>query len=177
MSIDNLIFQTVMSDDQKLRFILHRQLKDVTAKHINIVVGCNPSVANAERTDNTHIKVNLRAEHMGATDTLMLNLNPIVSTDVTELNSIMQSMTANELAVMYMQNEAYLELVLRARFRKTIICAWGKEDKFTGMIDHAERFLNLFGDQELYCVAKNKDGSPKHPLLHSTTSPLISYNV
>jgi hypothetical protein len=176
------IFSTKFSACGRHRLRLHKRLKEAEEKYVLVGVGCNPSKAGqpkpdgSEKTDNTFIKFEKRGLNMGATDLILINLNPYVATEVEWVNFFLENAGAKDVADMYHANREAIKEVMESWVKKTVICMWGKEDKFFNMDKRAKEFTEQYHkSHQLTCIAFNKDGSPKHPLLHSTASPLEIY--
>jgi hypothetical protein len=90
---------------------------------------------------------------------IMLNIQDVMETDSTKLARM------TELERCTLDNPAYLEsaIELAAEGKADVLCAWGKPGHKHGpaawLAECAEK-----ANVTLYCLAKNKDGSPAHPL-------------
>lgn len=160
--------------------MLHKQLKESDTKKLIICVGVNPSVAGQIVdgkiiSDNTFNKVKKIGEHHGCTDSIMLNLCPLVATDVTEVDKYLNTESGLVASKMFSDNHAYVELVINSPFDKIILVGWGKHDKFNGMQTLVDSFMMKYRMHNLKTLKINSDGSPKHPLFCSFKSELLPY--
>jgi len=53
-----------------------------------------------------------------------------------------------------------------------VICAWGNDGK---RLNQEARFFELVNGLEVYCLKKNKTGSPAHPLYIPKTAKVFKY--
>jgi|CXWL01.1.fsa_nt_gi hypothetical protein len=119
-----------------------------------VVIGLNPSTADETQDDPTIRRCVRFAELWGCGGLLMLNLFAFRATDPKAL-----AIAADPIGPM---ND---EALARESDGRVVLCAWGR----SGGPATAARAKAVAGrllalDRKLYCLARNKDGSPKHPL-------------
>jgi hypothetical protein len=138
----------MFSEDNKHRYYLWRTW-DKTKK-IAMVIGLNPSTANANKNDPTIERLNITLARLGYGGLMMMNLFTVISSDPEIL--LDEKVRQNE--------NADLGLIFGyALGVQEIIFAWGGFDQAKG---RAKRVIELFVDAK--CFGKNKDGSPWHPM-------------
>lgn len=143
------------SEDRQYRYCLWR-IWDVEKPFV-MFVGLNPSTANEIKSDPTITRIKGIAEKNGYGGFYMMNLFGIVSADPKVLKS-----HANPIG----ENNGWLEEI-SVKCQDIVFC-WGafKEAK-----ERAKEVIAMFPNA--YCLGKNKDGSPKHPLyLLGNTIPI-----
>jgi hypothetical protein len=143
----------------KYRFRLWR-IWDKTAPLI-MFVGLNPSTANAEKNDPTIRRVEGFAKQWGYGGFFMMNLFPFVT-------AYPEMLEKNEASIKV--NDLHLQSV--ARICDKIICAWGNFKTIGNRADDVIHDLRFY---KLYCLGKNSNGSPKHPLYLAKTTELIKF--
>lgn len=125
-------------------------------------IGLNPSTANESKNDNTITKIIKICEHNNFDGFYMLNLFGLITAYPKELKA--------NFDIALGDNDKYL-LEIADRVNKIVFC-WGdfKESK-----ERAEIVKKMFPHNQLYCLKKNKSGSPKHPLYCLDKSELIEF--
>jgi hypothetical protein len=123
----------------------------------------NPSIADAMQNDPTIRRCIGFARAWGGYDgMLVVNLFAWIATNPRELEQAAD-------AIGNPRNDA--EILSAARRSVTIVCAWGKHGELRDRGAEVARMLRAHG-HPLYCLGRNGDGSPKHPLyLRSDTRP------
>jgi len=111
----------------------------------------NPSTADAMRNDPTVEGVERRSREWGFDGFIVVNLFALRATDPAE-------MLAHHEPVGPKNDTAIAEAVSKSA---VTICAWGTKGKHLGRSEHV---LSLLAGRELYCLRRNADGSPEHPL-------------
>jgi hypothetical protein len=122
-------------------------------------IGLNPSTAGKKEDDPTMRRVISFAKQWGYGGVFMLNLFTIITSDPKNLkNCPDKDRKGNEFLFVY------------SSLVQKIVFAWGnfKESK-----DKADEIKRLFPDA--YCLKKNKDGSPRHPLYVKDGTSLIKF--
>jgi len=123
------------------------------------VIGMNPSIADENDNDPTVARCEKRARVLGYGGICMLNVMDVIETDSRKLDRMPAEHRCTHL------NHAELEYAVEsaARGKADVLCAWGKPGQKMGSIAWlatraARRGVTLF------CLKRNKDGSPVHPL-------------
>lgn len=147
------------SECRRYRYALWRKW-DKTKPFI-MFVGLNPSIANEKENDRTISRVIGFAKSWGFGGVFMTNCFPFVSQNPSLLNDY------NNIEI----NDLILKEVASI-CSKEIVFAWGNFD----VIKKKGRDLNLlelFPDAKV--LAKNKNGTPKHPLYSKGDIQRINY--
>lgn len=123
------------------------------------VIGMNPSMADETDNDPTVSRCETRARKRGYGGLVMLNMQDVIETDSRKLDQMPAELRCTA------QNTAELVYALEnaVRGKGDILCAWGKPGQKYGPVawfatQAARRNVTLF------CLKRNKDGSPVHPL-------------
>ena len=142
---------TFFSGDRKYRYRLTR-VWDKT-KPIVAFVMLNPSTANEEADDPTIRRCIAFARAWGYGGIHVVNLYALVSTDPEKLLSEPDSIGG--------VTDDYLEMA--AFTTSKVIVAWGNHGADNQRrVDSVIKILTRF--QDIYCLGKNQNGQPKHPL-------------
>lgn len=153
----------VLSSCGKYRYVLHRSLGSVFRWHRPVLfIMLNPSIADAEVNDPT-IKSCMRISQYNCfTHMTVVNLFALRSTDPSGL------LTADD--PVGPCNDIYFSEQVEKHRNSAIIAAWGnhKMAKIPG--DNIKAKI-----EDIVCLGKNKNGSPKHPLYMKTDSPLVEF--
>lgn len=147
------------SHDNKFRFVLWRIWDDTKPKVM--YVGLNPSTANATKNDNTITKLVKVSKHNGFGGFYMLNLYSYVTPYPECLKGNWEIMDG-------INNKHLLDFSGKAS--KVVFC-WGN---FKESQEKASELKHAF-QQEAWCLFKNKNGSPKHPLYCKDETQIIKY--
>jgi hypothetical protein len=153
---NNLGGSALFSDDRKYRFVLWRIWNNQLPKVM--FIGLNPSTANEDSNDPTIRRVISFAKSWGYGGVYMLNLFTYVSAYPEQLK------TDNN--PLYMADEY---LTRYAESVHMIIFAWGNFP----IAESRGRYIS--GMLNGYCLGKNKNGSPKHPLYISSDIKPIKF--
>ncbi len=148
------------SNSGEHRYALWRIWDD--SKPMVMVIGLNPSTANADNDDPTIRSVVRISKNLGYGGVYMMNCWPYISTDPSRL---LISPLDTEI------NNRYLaETAIKC---KDVIFAWGN---FEVVRKHRrdEELKNMF--PEALALQVNKNGSPKHPLYCKTDIKPIKYD-
>lgn len=153
-------FPAVFSPCRIYRYVLWRPLGDGPYA---MFIGLNPSTAD-ESTDDPTIRRCVgfaKREGMGAL--CMTNVYAYRATD--------PRVMMNAVAPAGPDNGHWLTEC--AKSAALVICAWGKHaaPREVGSVLSILRRYN----PRIRCLGTNKDGSPKHPLYLSSSSPLLPY--
>ncbi len=143
----------------KYRYLLFR--KWALSKPMVMLIGLNPSTANADKNDNTITKVIKVARNNGYGGVYMLNLFAIVSPHPEILISGIDTIK---------NNDEYIKKY--AAVSAGIVCCWGN---FKEATQRAKNVLEILPN-ELLCFAQNKNGTPKHPLYCKDDTKFINWD-
>jgi len=144
------------SEDRKYRYALHR-IWDANLPLVAFV-GLNPSTANETSDDPTIRRVKAFAKGWGYGGFYMLNLFAFVTPYPDELKKC-----ENPIG----DNDEWLQKVGGKCER--IIFAYGNFDVFGRDKEVAKMFTDV------YCLGRNKNGSPKHPLYLSGSTQMEKF--
>jgi hypothetical protein len=149
----------VFSENRKYRYALWRDM-DWEEKNAVMFIGLNPSTANEFVDDRTIGKVRRFSKTWGYKGVIMMNCFPFISTDPDKLND----------TGMLMKN---LEQLIRFKqFCPLVIFAWGNF-KIVTQTGQDQKMMQRFPDA--FCLGKNRNGSPKHPLYLGKSTQLIKF--
>jgi hypothetical protein len=139
------------------RYVLWRIWDEM--KPTIMFIGLNPSTANSTDPDPTITRVISFAKQWGYGGMFMLNLFTIISSDPKALRKCPDR---DRKADYYLQIYDYMV--------QRVVFAWGnfKESK-----ERAQEVIRMFPNA--YCLKKNKDGSPRHPLFVKDGTELIKF--
>jgi len=137
------------SECKKYRYKLWR-IWDET-KPIAMVIGLNPSTANADKPDPTISILKRMLTKLGYGGFYMMNLFTIISSK--------PGILKGEIYKDIFDWQNCLEILIEVGHRKTVIFGWGdfKEAKERG-----EEIKRVFPNA--FCFGKSKSGAPLHPL-------------
>jgi hypothetical protein len=136
------------------RYILYR-IWDKSKPFI-MFIGLNPSTATAEMDDPTIRRVKRFANDWGYGGVYMCNLFAVISPYPETIVTCSDPIADND-----------LHLQVAASKCKDVLFAWGS---FTEAEARAKEVIKMFPNA--FCLGKNKDGSPKHPLyIKANTKP------
>lgn len=122
-------------------------------------VGMNPSKANALDNDATVTRLEKRARMHNFGSILVVNLEDFIETDSTKLKDVPDHVRSSR------DNHAHLMDVVGhgATGASMVFCGWGIHGHRTMMASWFNTMARDF-DVPLFCLRKNDDGSPEHPL-------------
>lgn len=128
-------------------------------------IGMNPSTAEAEIDDPTIRKEMGFTRRLGFDKYVKCNVMDYRATSPASL--LLPGVTPC--------SDENLKCIQAAADRADLVVAcWGKLHK--SLRRHADRVLMTL-KCDLYCLGKNNDGSPKHPLYLPNDTPLVPYRV
>ena len=124
-----------------------------------VIVGMNPSKADENDNDPTVERCARRADLLGYGGIEMVNMLDIIETDSRKLDQM-----PSDLRCSSANSQVLRDAITHARAgRADILCGWGKPGQKYGAVawfaTQAAR-----ADVTLFCLKRNKDGSPVHPL-------------
>lgn len=149
---------TVISDDQLYRYVLVRDIEGGSGG-VLVLIMLNPSTADAALNDPTITRAMGFAKRHGFSRLIVLNLFAYRATDPKLLPGLL-----DPIGVL---NNTYLRAAFNFHSSATFLVAWGanfkdwdlKKEQVTNVCRLAQHYR-----VPLYCLEKNADGSPKHPL-------------
>jgi hypothetical protein len=124
-----------------------------------MVIGLNPSQANEQVNDPTIGSIVRIAAANGYGGVYMMNCFPCVSTDP----NLVDQNNVDENNQWLMKVSALCQYVVFAWGDFDIVRALGRDKQIQSMFDRA------------YCLGKNRNGSPKHPLYLKRDTKLIPF--
>ena len=164
--VDPLVAErTVFNAERTHRFTLFRHWGNVDDFACGISM--NPSGAAEDVSDKTVDGMCRRAkEHWGVGAYYQLNVMSIRGTYSKDL--------AKTKVVNLPENDEWIRRIApRARF---VVVSWGNPGQASGRGQVVEAMLREVCDPtKVLCFAKNKNGSPVHPLYQTTDAPLVPY--
>lgn len=145
----------IFSGCRRYRYVLDRELAPSNNKAL-VCIGLNPSVADETKPDPTITRLLVRAGQWNCSYLIMLNLFAFVSTDPDGMPPGDDAIGPN--------NDEHIWSVLCQQYRDHILLVGWGADKHVGSRDReVYRFLKR-EKLDIFCLGKNKNGSPKHPL-------------
>jgi len=141
-----------LSDCMKFRWWLRRAWDAGNGKAICFVM-LNPSTADAEKDDPTIKKCIGFAQAWGFSGLIVRNLYAYRATKPADLFKAMLQIDVSGAERGYKEFADTLQA-------DAVIVAWGAHATQTAV----DRFMKATDPKPLYCLDKNKDGSPVHPL-------------
>ncbi len=155
-----------LSDDKLYRYSLSRRWGQETAPLYFIML--NPSVADAEKDDNTIRRCVGYAKREGRDAIVVGNLFAFRSTAPKNLLTAVDPVGP--------ENMNWIDALARAaeRERAPIVCAWGAHGGYERQDIVAMRCMKMAGANTV-CFGTTRQGFPKHPLYLSNAEPLIPY--
>lgn len=124
-----------------------------------VIVGMNPSTADENDNDPTVERCARRADMLGYGGILMMNMLDIIETDSRKLDEMPAQLRCS--ADNTRQLLSAIELAETAK--ADILCGWGKPGQKYGAVAWFATQAARAG-VTLFCLKRNKDGSPAHPL-------------
>lgn len=146
------------SEDRKYRYALWRVWDE--AKPKAMIIGFNPSRADESVDDPTIRRVRQLAASWGFGGIYMLNLFAWITPYPEELETCMDPLGKNDGKL-----EAY------ALKCTEVIFAWGANET------HKRDDFAIKKFPKAKCIARNTDGTPKHPLYVKKNVELVSYKA
>lgn len=130
-------------------------------KPLIMFIGLNPSTANASDNDPTIRRVISFAKQWGYGGVYMMNLFTIISADPSILSG-------NDKWGDFIEDKQ--RLIDVAKKCKKIVFAWGNFKEAQGRAYEVIKKTKV-----AYCLGKNKNGSPKHPLYIAANTELVTF--
>jgi hypothetical protein len=160
----------VLSECLKYRYVLTRQWGP--NGRTMLVIGLNPSTADAIVDDNTIVRCMGFAAREGCDRLVVVNLFAYRATDPYDM------MQAADRGIDVNGPENDRHVVQQAGKANVVLCAWGTHGKLWNagrVIFQHLRALLAYREMEPVCLGVNADGSPKHPLYVPADKPLEVY--
>lgn len=151
------------------RLWLTRRVAD--AGPVGLVLGLNPSRADAVEDDHTIKKMRVFAERWGWSGFIMANLFTCVETYSAKLKNLAYHTAVGEYGSRVLERLVYQV--------PHIVCCWGaavpKQKRHR--VSAVQAYLRVLArpDAKLWCFGLAKDGSPVHPLMLGYDTPLVPY--
>lgn len=170
----NVVSNAVLSNDQRYRYRLYRQWNKLTGSaqesaipRIIMWVMMNPSTADALVDDPTIRRCISFSKQWGYDALYVGNVYAYRSTDPNVILKLLRD--GNTVEAQGPEN--YKHLVEMGHQSARVVYAWGK-NAGPGI----EHTLGLYEPLEgFWCLGKNKDGTPKHPLYIKSTQPMLPF--
>lgn len=155
-----------LSDDRAFRYWLLRRW--TPSLPIMAIIGCNPSKADETNDDPTIRKVVGFAERLGLGGVLMLNVGAFRATDPKEWKAARDPFGPSNTI-------DHLKMFLVMHQPSIVVAAWGNPlmGSERGQRRAEAIKANIRGMQ---CWGRNRDGSPRHPLMLSYATQLEPFN-
>lgn len=134
-----------------------------------VVIGLNPSTADADHDDPTLRRVREFAKRDGRGSLVMLNLFTLRATDPRDL----RIRPFRERSIPWAEMRALYAPIFASAGR--IVCAWGAIRPDEEPRAEAVERLALEADRGLWCLGRTNAGQPRHPLYLRATAPFESY--
>ncbi len=150
-----MIKDAIISSDDKYRYVLSRIWDESKSKVM--IIGLNPSTADASQNDPTIRKCIKYAKSWGYGGIYMLNLFAFRTSKPKVMFSADEPIGV--------ENDQYLmDYSLKC---DKVVCAWGNDGNYKNRSSEIKSKLS-----NLYYLARNKSGEPSHPLyLKSELTP------
>ena len=149
----------ILSTDRKYRYVLTR-IWDETKQTV-VFIGLNPSIADEETDDQTIRKCIGYSKRWGNGKLIMVNLFAFRSTGPSLLKRVEDPVGP--------EKDSYIQKYVSES--DLVIACWGIQTKLLN------RDKNLMGMvPNLFCLQRNKNGTPHHPLYLSNDITPVPYN-
>lgn len=146
----------ILSPDRKYRYCLTREWDSSKPNLVYILL--NPSTADETINDPTISRCIDIAKYNGFGSIKVMNLFAYRATQPPDMKCQCDPVGP--------ENDKYL---LEETKDSIILLAWGNHGNF---MNRSAAVVTLLQDKELFCLAKNKSGEPKHPLYIKTETKL-----
>lgn len=154
----------VISPCGKYRYLLRRGNEGVPHRTLGFIM-LNPSTADANVDDPTIRKCMKYANREFYDGIIVANIFALRATNPKELYVSHDPIGPD--------NSTYIHTV--ATSCTDVVCAWGNQNIVTPSL--TEEIIKVLGklDVRVWCLGRNKNGSPKHPLYVRGDKPLESF--
>ena len=163
--VNSALQGAAISIDKKYRYLLWRTLGG-TNKSVAFVM-CNPSLADDGSDDPTIRRCIGFCKALGYDRLFVINLFNYITPYPAALRTA-KNPVGDELAF----NAAVLDYLIRENCH--FVCAWGASADFNGRAEELLKYLSE-RTKNIFCLGKNKDGTPKHPLYLPKNSTLKTF--
>lgn len=152
----------IFDESKQYRYVLWRNfVTDPQSPCLWIML--NPSTATEYEDDPTVRKCQEFSRRWGHDSCRVVNIFAWRSTDPSVLPTLEDPIGP--------ENDTYI--LKEAEFATRIICAWGNHGTIRGRGWHVKQLLKPYA---CWCLGRNQNGEPVHPLYQPKLSPLISYS-
>ncbi len=155
--------------DQKARYLLATE-----GDRPLLVIGLNPSKADAQRSDQTFSKVLGFAERAGYDGIIMANLYPQRATQPSKLH-------LHKNTRLHQQNLFHLEAILQRYPGISILAAWGanleKRKYLTACLQDIDTLSQKYACKWLQIGSLTKKGHPRHPSRTAYSQALSAFDL
>lgn len=160
---DDIARHAVISEDGKYRYTLTRVWGDGP-----LLAWCmlNPSTADGRHDDPTIRRCIMFSQREGCGSMIVVNLFALRSTSPRALLTAIDPYGP--------ANERVIWNTLNTLKPKALVCAWGVLKIVTAGVPSPRAYAADAG-VSTWCLGKNKDGSPKHPLYVPSAQPFEVY--
>lgn len=155
-----------ISDCGLYRYHLWRVWDD--EKPVLCFVMLNPSTADASEDDPTIRRCIGFAKRDGYGGISVRNLFALRATDPAELLKAIDPSGP--------ENEKHLVACRHVSLLTRLVAAWGKLPGGKALRSRAQNSVSIVRMNAPYCLGKNKDGSPKHPLYLANDTPIVTWS-
>jgi len=145
-------FGAVFSDDRRYRYTLWRRWS-FGGDNLCAFIGLNPSTADEFRNDPTVTRCIRRAQQLGHSGMVMLNLFGYRATDPRDMKRFPEP-------IGWQNDQAILDVCREAG---RVICAWGAHGEYQGRAEHVLGMLKR-NRIAVYHLGLTQAGHPRHPL-------------
>ncbi len=149
----------LFSNDRKYRYVLTRQWDETLPVLVYVLL--NPSTADETTNDPTISRCIDIARYNGFGGISVMNLFAYRATEPCDLKKGCDPVGPD--------NDRYLKEISDDQ---KIVVAWGNHGAF---MDRSKEVLKVLEGKNLWCVAKNASGEPKHPLYVKTATHFIPF--
>lgn len=143
------------------RYTLTREL-DATRPRTLVVIGLNPSTADARRDDPTVRREIGFAQRWGFGRLVKLNAYAFRATDP----RVMHAAAGRGEDIVGPRNDATIAAAIAAARDGLVLVAWGRHAR----PDRVAALVRLLAGTDARCLRTNQDGSPVHPLYQRATA-------
>lgn len=151
------------SGDRKYRYLLWRTWDEARPHMLWVLL--NPSAADEEKADQTLRRCIAFSEEWGYGGLEIVNLFALQTSD-------RQILKARESPIGAENDRCITEAAQRAT---RVVVGWGEDGSYRQRDSEVCKLLKQHAPQPLYCLGKNKDGSPRHPLYVPRSTDPIPY--
>lgn len=149
---------------RRYRYTLLHRWDELFERRRAIFICLNPSTADENQLDPTLTRIKSFCGRLGCNEFMMLNLFAYRATDPKEMLSVEDPVGAD--------NDRFIQTAIEEAYdlnngQLDIVGGWGNHGLH---LDRQAAFLNTLeplrslADLRFYCLGKNANGTPKHPL-------------